>query len=319
MTWLLWRQHRSQLTVLLALLGAMATAYELLRGSAVRYLDTSGLTECLKLPDEGCGRAIGGLRDLHPGLVDSVVYLTFLPVLAGLFVGAPLIAAEVEHGTHRLVWTQSVPRERWVWIKLTTLCALCGAGGLTAGFLTRWMLIPYIRGGAISPVAPQYFGLMDLSPAAAAMFAFALGAAAGAFARRTLSAMAITVSVFVLVRLVWELNLWRLLPPTRVLYAADAARAPTGRADWRTGSGGYLLADGHAVADSQILGWCPVGDGGDKGGLSGCLAAHGVKQVDWYEPAGRFWTYQAIDAAFFGVLAVALLVVAARRSLRRAG
>lgn len=319
MTWLMWRQHRSQLMVLLALVAAMATTYALLRGSAVRYLDTSGLSACLKLPTEGCGRTIGGLRDLHPGLVDSVVYLTFLPVLAGLFVGAPVIAAEAEHGTHRLVWTQALPRERWVWVKLTTLCALCGAGGLTVGLLTRWMLAPYVRGGAISPVAPQYFGLMDLSPAFAAMFAFGLGAAAGAFTRRTLSAMAITVSVFVLVRLVWELNVWRLLPPTRVLYAADAARAPVGRADWRTGSGGYVLADGRAVPDSQILSWCPVGDGGDKGGLSGCLASHGVKQVDWYEPAGRFWTYQTIDAAFFGVLAVALLAVAARRTLRRAG
>jgi hypothetical protein len=319
MTWLMWRQHRTQLAVLLALVAAMAATYAMLRGSADRYVDASGLGACLKLPAEGCGHAIGGLRDLHPGVVDSIVYLTFLPALAGLFVGAPLIAGEFEHGTHRLVWTQALGRGRWVWAKLTTLSVLCGAGGLAVGLLTRWMLLPYIRGGAVSPVAPQYFGLMDLSPAFAAMFAFCLGAAAGAYTRRTLSAMVITVTVFVLVRLVWELNLWRLLSPKRVLYAADAARAPVGRADWRTGSGGYVLPDGHAVSDTQILTWCPVGNGGDKGGLSGCLASHGVRQLDWYEPAGRFWTYQAIDAAFFVLLAAVLMVAAGRRTLRRAG
>lgn len=108
MTWLMWRQHRHHLTVVLALLAAMAGGYLILRGALEHYLTTSGLTDCLRLPDEGCGHAVGGLRDVHPGLVDDIVYLTFLPVLAGLFIGAPLVAAETEHGTHRFVWTQAV-------------------------------------------------------------------------------------------------------------------------------------------------------------------------------------------------------------------
>jgi hypothetical protein len=318
MTWWMWRQHRQQLFVALAVLTVLAGGYAVLRGSLEHYLNASGLAECLKLPDEGCGHAVGGLRDLHPGLVDDIVYLTFLPVLAGLFVGVPLVAGETEHGTHRLVWTQSLSRERWVWVKLGVLCALCGMAGFGVGFLTRWLLQPYIRGGVISPVAGGYLGLQDLTPGFAAMFAFCLGTAIGAWSGRVLPAMALTLTVFVLVRLVWEANRWRLLSPVKVTYSLQAPRAPAGRADWRTGSGGYVLADGRAVPDAQILTWCPVG-GGDKGDLSGCLAAHGVKQLDWYEPAGRFWEFQEIDAVFFGALSLVLLAVAARRTLRRVG
>lgn len=318
MTWLMWRQHRQQLLVALAVITALACGYAVLRGSLEHYVDASGLADCLKLPDEGCGHAVGGLRDLHPGLVDDIVYLTFLPALAGLFVGAPLVAAETEHGTHRLVWTQSVSCSRWVLVKLGTLCALCASAGFGVGFLTHWLLQPYFSGAAISPVAVGYLGLQDLTPGFAAMFAFCLGAAIGAWTGRTLPAMALTLTVFVLVRLVWELNRWRLLSPVKVMYSVDAARAPVGRADWRTGSGGYVLADGSAVPDARILTWCPLG-GGDKGDLSGCLAAHGVRQLEWYEPAGRFWEFEAIDAVFFGTLSLALLVVAARRTLRRVG
>ena len=317
MTWLMWRQHRHQLVVVLALLAALAGGYAILRGALEHYLTTSGLTDCLKDPDEGCGHAVGGLRDVHSGLVDDIVYLTFLPALAGLFIGAPLVAAETEHGTHRFVWTQAVSRERWVWTKLMVPCLLCGAAGAGVGLLTGWMLSPYVHGGAISPVATGYLGLQGLSPGFAAMFAFSLGAAAGAWSRRTLPAMAVTVAVFVVVRLAWELNRWRFLAPVKVLYPVDAARARVGRSDWRSGSGGYVLGSGQRVSDAQILSWCPTGGG--KSGLSGCLAAHGVEQLDWYEPAGRFWQYQGIDAAFFGALSAALLILAAWRTLRRVG
>ena len=36
--------------------------------------------------------------------------MTIAPALIGLFFGAPLIARELETGTFRLAWTQSVTR-----------------------------------------------------------------------------------------------------------------------------------------------------------------------------------------------------------------
>ena len=43
------------------------------------------------------------------------------PLLVGLFWGAPVLAREFERGTHRLAWTQSVPRRAWLVVKLGVL------------------------------------------------------------------------------------------------------------------------------------------------------------------------------------------------------
>ena len=54
------------------------------------------------------------------------------PVLAGLFWGAPLVAAELETGTNQFAWMQSVTRKRWLAVK--------------AG----WLLLPRRSGAASS-------------------------------------------------------------------------------------------------------------------------------------------------------------------------
>lgn len=41
-----------------------------------------------------------------------------MPGLIGAFWGAPLLTREVEAGTHRLVWNQSVTRTRWLTVKV---------------------------------------------------------------------------------------------------------------------------------------------------------------------------------------------------------
>ena len=40
------------------------------------------------------------------------------PAIVGIFWGAPLIARELETGTHRLVWNQTVTRTGWLATKL---------------------------------------------------------------------------------------------------------------------------------------------------------------------------------------------------------
>ena len=58
------------------------------------------------------------------------------PALIGLFFGAPLIARELETGTFRLVWTQSVTRRRWLAVKL----GLVGIVAMAIGGLLTWMV-----------------------------------------------------------------------------------------------------------------------------------------------------------------------------------
>ncbi len=321
MTWLAWRQHRHHLLAAFAAVAALAAVYASMRGGLEYYLHHSGLSACLAQPDEGCGNLIAGLRAQYPSALDALPYLNLAPIAAGLFWGAPLVAGEVEHGTHRLVWTQAVSRTRWLWTKVALLAAGCAAFGVLVGGLDRWFLDPYVMAGAVSPVAPNYVGLLGFAPAAYAVFAFALGTVVGTVARRVLPAMMITLAIFVPVRVIWEQQRYHLLSPVPVAYPLTAARAPgVGRQDWRLDTATSLIDHaGQTVSQSQVGQWCAgAADSGSKGsGMADCLSARGVQQVDWYEPASRFWHLQMLDVSVFAALAVILLAIAAVRVNRR--
>ena len=123
-----------------------------------------------------------------------------VPVLIGMFWGAPLIAHELETGTFRLAWTQSVSRLRWLLVKLGLVgLASAAVAGLLSLMVTWWFSpIDKVNQDRFGPAA---FGLHGFVPAGYALFAFALGATTGLLFRRTLPAMAVTLVGFVVARL----------------------------------------------------------------------------------------------------------------------
>ena len=105
---------------------------------------------------------------------------------------------ELEAGTTRLVWTQSVTRTRW----LVTKVAVVGAASMVvAGLLSlivTWWASPLDRADM------QVYSTFDeraLVPIGYAALAFALGVTAGVVIRRVLPAMATTLVAFVAARL----------------------------------------------------------------------------------------------------------------------
>ncbi len=67
-----------------------------------------------------------------PRLQNALAALVLIvPALVGVFFGAPLVARELEAGTYRLAWTQSVTRVRWLAVKLAWSAwrAACSSGG----------------------------------------------------------------------------------------------------------------------------------------------------------------------------------------------
>ena len=114
MTWLAWRQFRAQAlsgAIGIALLGAVLLATG--PGLADDYAD--GLALC----GSGCREFIDVFIDQHQAaLLATTAIVLLLPALLGLFWGAPLVARELDAGTHRLVWNQSVTRARWLGVKL---------------------------------------------------------------------------------------------------------------------------------------------------------------------------------------------------------
>ena len=118
-----------------------------------------------------------------------------LPALAGLFVGAPLLARELEHGTYRFAWTQGVTRRRWLLSK-TALLAVGDRrrGGRRERSSSCGGARPSTRSRGGS--APSGFDIEGIVVPAYALFALALGVLAGLASRRTVAAMTATLVAF---------------------------------------------------------------------------------------------------------------------------
>ena len=77
------------------------------------------------------------------------------PAIIGMFWGAPLVARELETGTFRLAWTQSVTRTRWLAVKLAVVG---GISMLVAGLLEhrRHVVGEPVRHGEREPLHPRH-------------------------------------------------------------------------------------------------------------------------------------------------------------------
>jgi hypothetical protein len=119
------------------------------------------------------------------------------PILLGIFWGAPLIARELEAGTYRLAWTQSVTRVRWIIVRLLMVTFAAVLVTALLSLAVTWWQSPVDRLGQ-DPF--RAFDVRDLVPVAYTAFGVVLGALLGALLRRTLAAMAATLVCFVAVR-----------------------------------------------------------------------------------------------------------------------
>jgi hypothetical protein len=176
--------------------------------------------------------------------------LLVLPALIGAFWGAPLIARELETGTFRLAWTQSVTRQRWLAVKLTLVgLASMAVAGLLSLILT-WWFSPIDR-VQLNQLTPAMFGVRGVAPIGYAAFAFALGVTAGVLIRRTVPAMAATIVVFTGVR--FAVTLWvrpYLIAPLRVIAALVM---PTGSGPASPPLGAGAVKAGDLVVSDQVI------------------------------------------------------------------
>src|SRR5262249_49694296 len=153
-----------------------------------------GVASCLANRfDSNCPTIIQSFLRQYEFLTGAVPWLNLVPVLVAMLVGAPLVARELEHSTHRLVWTQGVTRLRWLAVKLGLVLIGCLlAEGILIALLTWWNG-PFTRlGGSFGKV----FDLEGTAPVAYMAFALAAAVAAGTLLRRALPAMVLTLGLF---------------------------------------------------------------------------------------------------------------------------
>ena len=246
-----------------------------------------------------------------------------VPVVSGedgrAFLGAPLLARELEAGTWQLAWTQAVPRMRWLVVKLTTLGMLTVV--LTAAFstLTTWYRQPLDLFGHFQI---DGFDVSGVVPVAYALFAFAIAAAAGVLLRRSLPSLAASLVAFVAVRVTvagWLRPHYR--TPITLIEAipAGSGQVKIGTANLQDG----ILDEGISDAAGNHLNELAASMVEHKAldaGIDPTTYLHDRGFHRWvtYQPADRFWTFQFIETGIFAGLAAILLILVIWRVKRRA-
>jgi len=186
MTWLTWRQFRTQSWITIGGLAAVGVVLVITGRSIAEAYASANVAGC----GEDCAEAFGDfLRRAMTSTPQAVYDLTrglayVLPALIGIFWGAPLIARELETGTHRLVWNQSITRTRWLATKLGIIgAATVATTGLLSLAITTWAKgIDVAAGDRITPLV---YGARGIVPIGYAIFAFMLGVTCGMLIRRT--------------------------------------------------------------------------------------------------------------------------------------
>lgn len=304
MAWVTWRQHRSQLVGATGLLlGLVAAALATRIAIAASFHNSLAACEP-PAARAGCDILVPHFLSQFAGLTAAVRGLAVLPVLAGLFVGAPLLAREFEQGTHRFAWTQGVTRRRWLLSKTALLAAATALAGAGASAVVMWWRGPLdsLQGR----IGPSSFDVEGLVVPAYALFALAVGVLAGLLFRRTVAAMTSTLVAFAAVRtIVLEFVRPHFLAPLHQIAAATGGGPGAG--DWVLsntlvdGGGRQITAarEDLAVLHAQQAGIDP----------HTYILTLGWKRFISYQPAGRFWTFQLFEAGLFiGLAALVVLV-----------
>jgi hypothetical protein len=318
MTWLVWRQHRAQ-GVIASVLLAAAAAVILVDGFQIASHWHTILVTCA-----GNSACLKQQSPLVNGAVSDLPYISLIvPAVLGMLWGAPLVAHEFESRTSDFAWAQSVTRTRWLTAQAGWMLLAAAACGAAIGALTTWWSGP-TNALFASAFDPGQFDTQGIVAIGYAVFAMALGIAAGAAARRTLPAIAVVLGGFIGLRLVISDFLRpHYLAAVTTYYNVTSSFTPRGQA--------WVLAEG-AVSRTGVVvptGWgdlyaalpascqrvliesqtTPAKSGASMNAVFSCMQAHGWRGFVTYQPAWRYWPFQGIETGIYFVLAAALIAV----------
>ena len=330
MNWFVLRQHRKQFMMFGILLLAIAAfviptgvhywhSYQHALASAQ---NCSAASVCGTVESQVFG---SGASQVVRNMVFAVGL--FAPLLVGLFLGSPLIAREYNEGTAQLAWAQSVSRRKWLTTKLLWALGFALLYGVVITLLTTW----WSRTSNVvyqNRFNPGVFDVQGLMPVADSIFFTAVGFTMGAWFRKTVVALGITIGAFVVMQIVFP-NFIRLHYMTPVS-ATSAIGMSKGGETLSVGSRWFIaqdVVDKHGTVqnffgppdwpaecqklaqDIQVSNDSAVAKVKAQGGdpVDACLNQYGYKQLDKYQPSYRYWDFQRIEAGIYlGMTAVAV-------------
>jgi hypothetical protein len=293
------RRHRSLLPTAALVLVAVFVWAAADRSALFR---AAGRTDRCTLPGPNCDAAVDRLTNAGTAVQYLQFTLMALPLLIGVFVGAPLIAQELERGTHRLMLTQSISRTRWLTAQLAVPAVVVLVTAVGCSLAASW-----VRAAARQTTVQNVWGRWEtpvystfgIVPVAFALLTLALGILVGVLMRRTLPAMGLT---FLVCAGFGALFAWvrpHLLP----------VHTWVGHGGYRMKGEVWMLRDGVVRGDGS---WLPYGR---CSAPSGCRTGTVFEQ---YHAAGQFWPMQGVEAALLlvctGVAVAATYAVVRRRA-----
>lgn len=315
MIWLTWRQQRTETLIAAGILALLAVAFVPAGIHLADLFAQQHLAHCVDRPTPACRFAVGNFADT-PGTLRGLLdggWFNLIPGLIGVSLAAPLLL-DLENGTIRLAWTQSVTRRRWLATKGIAAVGTVLLAAVAFSLLFTWYQRPLDR----------IYGHWDkfdfewIAPVGYALFALGLALAIGVLLRRSAVAMVVAFGAFVGARLFVESWLrQRFITPLSATWSLKSSGPDVNQA-WVISEAPSDRAGHIFNGSSAVIQACSRP--GPKGGNAldaGCMARHGAGYTHMlYEPAGRFWEIQGIETALFAGLALVLAVFAAWRFLR---
>ena len=228
--------------------------------------------------------------------------LTLAPLLIGAWAGGSLIGRELESGTAKLAWTQSVTPARWLATTLAVPAAVIVSGTVLLTLLNRlvWWREERLRHalGTRDWFESATFAGHGTVATAYALLGLAVGVLAGLLLRRALPALAVGLAGTGVLAgsLQWNRHL---LWPTETLVSRTADRDWTGELVDR----GFVTSTGERVSDIACTD-------------DSCGRTDAVGFFADFHPSSHFWPLHLVGTAI-ALTATALLFWAAFRLLRR--
>ena len=255
----------------------------------------------------------------------TALVLQVVPALIGAFVGAPVLARELESGTFRFAWTQGFGRWRWTLAKVVALGVVVTAAAGAISVLFSWYYQPYFPAGSQAPVRLQGAPDRGVFPVRSRPVRSARGHVrrldAGGLRDRRPGRRPHPPGRPRDSRHPGRLHRARLrgrrIPAPALLGATGHEQAEHSR--FRLGHHPAVVHQERPAGEpsprsDQVLQGAP-GQLSGKGGVPQSvsvwqyLAQHGYRLVTSYQPASRFWPFQWIEGGW--LVALSMLFMAA--------
>ena len=313
MIWLTWRLHRMEAAIGIALFAALIAVMLLATRSVDSAHDAARAGGCFgDGQDLLCGERLNTYFARVSRWSNLTELLHGVPLVIAALLAIPTLQ-ELERGTHRLAWTQSISRRSW------SLARLGFAAGIATLVAAVWIATAMgWRSSLFRGEEPTFSrNAFDLSPAALigyTLFAVALALAAAVVVRRLVPVLALTAVGFIGARILtafYARSRYR-NPVEETVAAADNPGSFTSFPDRWILDEAWLSRTSERLPFDGVNRLCEPGPNVPNWDLAyrQCLIDNGFQYFRAYHPTDRVGQFQMIEMALFLGVAAGLFAFA---------